>query len=118
MKIMLLHHSVVGQTRDLSQRFCFPSKHFKNYRGESDYIVLIGGHFYEEEDAFLLKSFIKTYRSKILGVIIYDDKNYGQDFGITSEFYLRNNIEILGLWDLIVTAEKIEHMEGMINAKV
>lgn len=118
MKVILLHHSVVGQTRDLSQRFCYPSKHFKNYRGESDYIVLVGGHFYNEEDAFLLKSFIKAYHKKIIGVIIYDDKSYGQDFGATSEFYLKNNIEILGLWDLIVTAEKIEQMEEVINAKI
>ena len=118
MKTMLLHHSVVGKTRDLSHRFSYPSKHFKNYRGESDYIILVGGHFYKEEDAFLLKSFIKTYRKRVIGVIIYDDKNYGKEFGATAKFYSDNEIEVLGLWDLIVTDEKIKHMEGLINEKV
>lgn len=115
MKIILLHHSVVGGTRDLANRFKYPSKNYLNYRGEADRIVLVGRHIYKFDDSDKLEKFIRYHRKKIVGVIISDDKNYGYFFGDAREFYEGLGVKVLAIWDKIITDEQIKELEGRLD---
>lgn len=118
MRVILLHHSIIGDTRDLAARFKYPFKNFINYRGENEKLVLIGRHLYKSDDIYKLEQFIKYHKANIIGVIISDDKNFGHRFGDAAEFYNEMKIEVLGLWDVVVTDEQIRQMEALIDERI
>lgn len=116
--MVILHNSVTGSSMKLAKRFRFPSKRISNYRGEAEGIVIIGRRFFTDENLWELIKFIENNKDKIKGVVIYDDKSFGSEFGASAELFERYGIEVLAVWDKVVSEEEIREMEVLISGEV
>lgn len=116
--MIILHNSITGSSRRLAERFSYPSKHLRSYMGGNDGIIIVGRRFFTNENLWELDNFIKQYKRKIKGVIIYDDKVFGRCFGESADFFANHGLEILVAWDKTVSDEQIRALEVKIDGIV
>lgn len=113
--MILVYDSITGETMRLSKRFDTPSMDLKNFVKTENKILLIGRRLLKDESLWELSNFINKNKKSIIGVIIYDDKMNGEEFGESSVFYSSQGIKVLALWDKIISDEEIKEMESDLN---
>lgn len=96
----------------LAKRFDIESKELTLYRDkDSNEIVIIARKPLKEESFSFVKTFIHKNRKKIKGVVVYDDKLFGDEFGEIIEFFTARDVKILRVWDKMVSDEEIKDLE-------
>lgn len=115
--MILIYDSITGETMKLAKRFGIQSRDLQNYDGNDYDIVIIGRKLLEDENLWDLTSFIKKFKKKIIGVIIYDDKMFGDEFGKSAQFYTKEGVKIIAVWDKIISDKEIMEMEAELYEK-
>ena len=113
--MILVYDSKTGNSEKIAQRFKMNSKDFRYYRDTSEDIVIMARKFYYHENLWEISLFIEQNKDKILGAIIYDDKNFGREFGNSSLFFEEKGIKVIDIWDKIVSDVEIQKMEERLN---
>lgn len=119
MGITIVHYSLFGGTSKVSNRFKYDSTSMEGYIENDNKIVIIARRFYSNDWSKLaVIEFIKEYKDKIIGVILVDDKSYGQFYGEYIKVFTDEGLPILAVLDRLVSNEDIESLEATIDAKV
>lgn len=115
--MILLYDTITGSSMGLAKKFSLPSKERSWYEGNKK-AVLISRRFLIGEKLWELERFIHEYKKDIIGVIIYDDKMFGTEFGNSAPFFEKNGVRILAIWDKNISEEEIKEMEVIINEAI
>lgn len=111
----IVYYGITGESLMLARRFNCELTSLKDYREDEQKILFISTHIYHNELNALLERFLIYFRDKIVGVIILDDKSFGNTYGEAIEFYKRLKIPILALWDKNVTQIDIENIKKEVS---
>lgn len=110
--MIILYSSFTGDAMRLAKRFEAPSKELELYNDkDSEEILFIARKILIGEDLSFLKVFVHKNRDKISGVVIHDDKFYGDEYGEAIRFFASRDIKILRVWDKMVSDEEIKSLE-------
>lgn len=109
--MIILYDTITGETLKLAKRFNIESKQINNYKLEDKKIILISRRLFINEDIAKLKVFLAINIENILGVIVYDNKLFGKEYGNSLEIYSQFSIPILRVWDKIVSDQEIKELE-------
>ena len=109
--MIILYDTITGETLKLAKRFNIPSKRISNYEDDSKQIILISRRLFVSEDKAKLKNFLIKNNKNIIGVVLYDNKLFGTEYGSSLAVYSKYNIPILRVWDKIVSDEEIRELE-------
>lgn len=100
----------------LAKRFNIPSKELRLYsKRDSDKIIIVARKPFINEDLSFLKVFVNKHKRNIEGVVIHDDKLFGDEYGKMSHFFLERGIKVLRIWDKIVSDEEIKNLEDELS---
>lgn len=114
--MIILYDNVIGETMRLAKRFNIKSKEITTYDANDDrYIVLLARKELKNEDLSFLKVFINKKLPWIKGVIIHDDKMFGDEYGQMISFFTEREVKVLRVWDKIVSDEEIRGLEVELN---
>lgn len=118
MNVTLVHYSILGGISNTAEKFKYNSSHMENYIPSNDKIVILARHFYRTDDMWKIQRFIETNKGKIIGVIIIDDKNFGEFYGDCASFFTSRDLPILALVDRIIGKKVILELEELIDEKI
>ena len=113
--MIILYDTITNDTLRLVNRFNLPSREIRNYREQGEKIILLSRRLLIDEKINELKTFLLKNRKNIIGVVIYDNKSFGDEFGSSAELFAEAGIKVLRVWDKIVSDREIESLKEELN---
>lgn len=119
MEVTLVHYSLYGETERLGDRFKYDNTRIEGFSAEDSKIVIVARRFYPEDRSLrIVQRFIELNKKSIVGVILVDDKNYGEEYCDFLPVFSDHGVHILGTLDSIVSDEDIKNLEARIDEKI